>query len=338
MFYNILITGANGFCGKMAKNFLKHKNFRLFLIDKYINNKASDKIDQLDLLIYKDLDLYVKKNSINIIIHLASEIFDQEDKLIWFNNIMCAHNIANVSVNNNSIKQIIFTSTFSLFEKNYKNKITEINPITAKNIYGRSKAECERIFLSLPKKIDVTIFRCPIIIDKTRAHRIAIFFEFLKDNKTLWLVGTGNNKLHFLGIEDFYQFINRSVGKKGKNVYNIGSSKVYSLKELFLKIIKKNKSKSKVKHLPKSITLIILWILTKIRLIDFTSYHNTLLISNIVLDISKAQKELNYVPKYDSFEIFNDAYLYYKNNKNNCLRGSSQKPKMKILKLIKFFS
>ena len=124
----------------------------------------------------------------------------------------------------------------------------------------------------------------------------------------------------------------------GKNVYNIGSSKVYSLKELFLKIIKKNKSKSKVKHLPKSITLIILWILTKIRLIDFTSYHNTLLISNIVLDISKAQKELNYFPKYDSFEIFNDAYLYYKNNKNNYLRGSSQKPKMKILKLIKFFS
>jgi nucleoside-diphosphate-sugar epimerase len=337
MIYNILITGANGFCGKMSKNFLYNKNFRLFLTDKNINNKT-DKIDKLDILIYKDLDRYIKKNSINVIIHLASEIFDQKEKFIWSNNIICAHNIAKASINNNSVKQIIFTSTFSLFEQNYKNKITEIMPATAKNIYGRSKAECERIFLSLPKKIDVTIFRCPIIIDKTRAHRIAIFFEFIKDNKTLWIVGGGNNKLHFLGIEDFYQFIYRSVGKKAKNVYNIGCDKVYSLKELFYKMIKKNRSKSKVKYLPKNITLIVLWLLSKMRLIDFTSYHNTLLVSNIVLDISKAKKELNYIPKYDSFKIFNDAYLYYKNNKDNYLRGSSQKPKMKILKLIKFFS
>ena len=43
-----------------------------------------------------------------------------------------------------------------------------------------------------------------------------------------------------------------------------------------------------------TIGIFVLRILSKLKLIDFTDYHNKLLVSNIVMDISKIKKELNF--------------------------------------------
>ena len=35
------------------------------------------------------------------------------------------------------------------------------------------------------KKLNVVIFRCPVIVDKTRAHRLGILFEFISIPKNI---------------------------------------------------------------------------------------------------------------------------------------------------------
>lgn len=331
----ILITGAAGFLGQLSIDYFKNK-YKLYLVDKvYIKSKN---FLQVDITNFEEVDKAIKKIKPDIILHYASEIFDTYKKSqININNIDGTLNLVKAA-RKFKTKQFIFTSTFSIFEKNYEDLIDEVEPISCRNYYGLSKAETERILLSTEKSFNVTIFRCPVIVEKSRAHRLGILFEFLKDNATLWVLGKGDNKIQFLSALDLFKMTEKSFKLKGKNIFNIGTEKVLSFKETFEFLIRKTKSKSKVRHFNKFFGMMILKVLSSLRLINFIDYHNKLLVSNIVMDISRIKKVLKYKPDKSNADLLLDAYNYYlKNNKKTNL-GSAKKPSMGLFSLIKFIS
>ena len=173
----ILITGAAGFLGQLSIDYFS-KDHELILIDKkVIQHKNFFKIDITN---YHELNELINEKKPKIILHYASEIFDNYNKNeINKNNINGTFNLIN-SAYENDVKQIIFTSTFSIYEKDYPYLISESEPMSCNNLYGISKAETERILLSSEKKLNVVIFRCPVIVDKTRAHRMGILFEYFQ--------------------------------------------------------------------------------------------------------------------------------------------------------------
>lgn len=330
----ILITGAAGFLGQLAIDYFKNRH-KLFLIDKI--NLKNKNFTKIDITNYLEVNKAIKKIKPNIILHYASEIFDTYKRSqINSNNIDGTLNLVRAAKENKT-EQFIFTSTFSIFEKNYDKLIDEIEPISCSNYYGLSKAETERILLSTSKNFNVTIFRCPVIVEKSRAHRLGILFEFLKDNATLWVLGKGDNKIQFLSALDLFKMTEKSFRLKGKNIFNIGTEKVLTFKEMFEFLIKKTNSKSKVKHFNKFFGLLLLKILSSLRLINFIDYHNKLLVSNIVMDISRIKKVLNYKPIKSNADLLLEAYYYYLDNKENNL-GSAKKPKMGFFSLVKFVS
>ena len=71
---------------------------------------------------------------------------------------------------------------------------------------------------------------------------------------------------------------------------------------------------------------------------NFIDYHNKILVSNIVLDISKIKKELNFIPTKSTAELMLDAHNYYLYNSGQNQKGSAIKPKMGFFKIIKLIS
>ena len=112
----ILITGSSGYIGKILAKKLS-KKYTTYLIDKIKQDKEKN-FYHIDLKDKKKLNEFFRNNKVDIIIHLASEIFDANENIIYENNTSCAENIIS-SAKNFKIKQIIFTSTFSIYEKNY---------------------------------------------------------------------------------------------------------------------------------------------------------------------------------------------------------------------------
>ena len=204
----ILITGSNGFLGQLA---IKHyqKNFDLVLIDKINSNDKN--FYKADIANYDEVDRIIKNEKPNIILHFAAEIFDtQNKKKIYKTNVLGSLNVYKSSVLNN-VDNFIFTSTFSLFEKNYDYLINEIEPVSCKNYYGITKAETERFLLSSNSDINISIFRCPVIVEKSRVHRLGVLFEFLKDDCTLWILGDGSNRIQFVSASDLFDAIDKSL-------------------------------------------------------------------------------------------------------------------------------
>ena len=331
----ILITGSNGFLGNLAKEYFIH-NFELVLVDISSSNDAN--FYKVDIGNFAEIDEVISKEKPDIIFHFASEIFDTHDKKkIYKTNVEGSKNIKKSAIKNN-VENLIFTSTFSLYEKNYDYLISESEPISCKNYYGITKFEVETLLLDTDSELNISIFRCPIIVDKSRAHRLGVLFEFLKDNCTLWILGDGSNKLQFVSASDLFIAIEKYINLKGKHVYNIGCEKVETMKETFEYLINKTGSKSKIRHFNKNLGLLILKILSFLRLINFIDYHNKILVSNIVLDISKAKKDLNFLPTKSTAELMLDAHYYYVNNNTDDQKGSAIKSKMGFFSIIKFIS
>ncbi len=331
----ILITGSNGFLGNLAKEYFIH-NFELVFVDISSSNEAN--FYKVDIGNFAEIDDVISKEKPDIIFHFASEIFDTHDKKkIYKTNVEGSKNIKKSAIKNN-VENLIFTSTFSLYEKNYDYLISESEPISCKNYYGITKFEVETLLLDTDSELNISIFRCPIIVDKSRAHRLGVLFEFLKDNCTLWILGDGSNKLQFVSASDLFIAIEKSINLTGKHVYNIGCEKVETMKETFEYLINKTGSKSKIRHFNKNLGLLILKILSFLRFINFIDYHNKILVSNIVLDISRIKKDLNFVPTKSTAELMLDAHKYYLNNSDKSQKGSAIRPKMGFFSVIKFIS
>ena len=331
----ILITGSNGFLGNLAKEYFI-QNYELVLVD--LSGSSDANFYKADIGNFAEIDDVISKEKPNIIFHFASEIFDTHNKKkIYKTNVEGSSNIKKSAIKNN-VENLIFTSTFSLYEKNYDYLISETEPISCKNYYGITKSEVETLLLDSDSELNISIFRCPIIVDKSRAHRLGVLFEFLKDNCTLWILGDGSNKLQFVSASDLFIAIEKSINLKGKHVYNIGCEKVETMKETFEYLINKTGSKSKIRHFNKTLGLLILKILSLLRLINFIDYHNKILVSNIVLDISRIKKDLNFAPTKSTAELMLDAHNYYLNNSDVKQKGSAIKPKMGFFSVIKFIS
>jgi len=330
----ILITGGAGFLGLEAYEFFK-KKYDLVLLD--IISSQNPKIYNIDITNYDKLNNFIGKIKPNIILHFASEIFDSKNKnLINRVNVDGTFNLVK-SCEENKIKKILFTSTFSIYEKNYNYLIKENEPISCKNDYGISKSETERILLSSTKDIDIVIFRCPVILGKTRSHRVGILFELLKNNMPLFIFGDGNNKIQFLSSFDLFKLMEKSFSLKGKMLFNAGCNRVNSIKDTFEFLIKKTKSKSRIIFINKILGNFLLNILIFFKLIDLNHYHQKLLVSNIVMDTSKMMQTLKYKIHKSTAQYLLDSYNANISEYEKNFHGSSKKPRMKILALLRFF-
>jgi len=170
---------------------------------------------------------------------------------------------------------------------------------------------------------------------------MGIFFELIKNDLPLFLIGNGDNRIHFVSAAMLNYSIKKSLNFKKSNIYNIGSVNTIKLYDMFNKLIKKTNSKSKIICLNKNLFNFIFNILKKLRIIDFNNYHKLMFSSNIVLDLSKIQKKLNLnFYKENNLDLMFNAYKYFcRNYKNikNIKQGSDKFPDNKIIILIKFF-
>jgi len=333
----ILITGSSGFIGKKLVALLQRK-YNLFLIDKNYTHINKSKFFKINLLDIKKLESFFKKNKVDTIIHLASEIFDDDNNVYNF-NLKTSKNLISLA-EKYKIKNFIFTSTFSIYEKNYKKPIKEKEKPSAKNFYGKSKYEIEKI-LEKSTINNFTILRIPVVVGKSRSHRMGILFELIRNNLPLILIDNGKHKIHFISVEELVIIIEKCLKLKKRNLFNVGAKYINTFKENIDYLLKKSKSKSKIISINYYLGSFLLNFLIFFKLVDINFYHKALLTQNIVLNTEKVNKKFKLKLKKSTKEILFESFNYYNRNLekiNRIKSGSDKKPRLKILNILKIFS
>lgn len=349
----VLVTGGAGFLAThLVKYLLKKDGIEIVIFDRLKNHTAQNHNNKViyfkgDILSKGDLSgVFKKYGPFATVYHLASAMPNKEvsDDILWKTNVYGTRNVIAEAVKNKT-KSFIFTSSNVAYGIPQNLPVTEETPLKSLEAYGKSKAQAENELAKFKEHINIQIFRCPVISGVGRLGLQAILFEFISENKNVYMLGDGSNKYQFIDATDVASALEKSSSISGFDIYNIGADEVLSLKELYQKVIGFAKSSSKIISLPKTPSLILLSLLDKLNISPLGIYQYTMIGRSLYMDTRKIKKKLNWRPKKTNTDTFTENYKWYKENKGKFteigsgnLSANRSLPKMGILKLIKMLS
>ena len=296
----IIITGGAGFIGKHLVELLIKKENDITIFDNFSNSKEESvmylknlgaKIVKGDIRKIGDINNAIKDH--DIVIHLAAKISVEESikspSETFQTNVEGTKNVL-IACEKNQIKKIIVASSAAVYgESEADVKLTEKSKINPISPYGESKVVMENEIKKITENNDMNyvILRFFNIYGKSQSPEYAgVITKFIKKiemNQSLEIFGDGMQTRDFISVKDVVNSIYHSI-ENGKNqIYNIGSGKPITIKQLAKLMITLSKKELKINY-------------NDIKKGDIRFSE---------ADVSLAKKELHYLPKYTLESIKN---------------------------------
>jgi len=335
----ILVTGGSGFIGTWLIRRLLNKWKDIVNFDLINFPERSSGINGIrgDVRDYKQVK--TASRGMDIIFHLAAlPAITRAGKKIIEVNVRGTENVLRAGIEN-KIKKVIYVSSSAVFgipKKLPINKFTPINPI---DIYGKSKAEAEMVCQNYRNKgLNVIIMRpCPVI-GPERLGVFGILFDWIYNNRNIFIIGSGLNKLEFVHVSDFCNACILALERANNVTFEIGGGGFSTLKEDLASLIKHAQKSSKIISLNKMFARITLFILDFIRLSPLTRFHYLTYSEDFYCD-DYAQEALGYYPSYDNKKALAESYDWYVSNLDkvkNILSSAQKNFNQMALRMLKY--
>jgi len=301
----ILITGATGQIGSFLIERLVKENAEIFAVGRSKNELReiqpfveSQKIKFLECDITNEKS--IKKNSkflndIDFFVHLSSGYRFDLSNSMTSNHHTIEHDLKGtikILKEFKNLEGIIFASSISIYGKPEYLPVDEDCSVNPNHFYGVGKFGAEKILQSFASKnkIPLTILRIAAVVgERNRSNQIIpICVNKALKNETINV--NEKSSRDYIHIFDLIEFLIRAIKKNKNHILNIGSGEKISAEKIIKKIIELSNSKSNITHSKISI-----------------GYE-------VVCDISKAIKNLDYKPKYSIERGILDEINWYKNS------------------------
>ena len=341
-----LITGGAGFFGSILKKELLAKGHKCVSIDLCPD---PDKHENLTSILgdIRDKELVEKifsENQFDAVFHMAAMLAHDRKRInnLWTSNVDGTEIIADACIRHD-VNKLVFTSSNCLWAKNFDDPVTEAEEPDPIEIYGKCKIEEEKILFARKDKLNSVIFRCPTIMDEGRLGLLSILFEFIDENRKLWMVGDGNNRYQFIYAKDLANACELALNYQGTTVFNIGSDNVKTFNEVYSYVIEHGKSKSRLAHFPKWVIIPCMKLASKLGISPLGPYQYKMIASTFVFDTSKIKKELGFQPTKTNEEMLLRAYEFYHQNRKAIehrtnVSAHNECAKMGVIRLLKWLS
>jgi dTDP-glucose 4,6-dehydratase len=180
--------------------------------------------------------------------------------------------------------------------------------------YGRSKRDAEAICYDFRKLgINITIFRPRMIVGPGRLGILGKLFSLVDRGLPVPTIGSGKNCYQMISVFDCVSAIEGAISAGcPDSEFNLGSLAPPATRDLLENLIMAVGSHSRVISTPAWLVKFALAFLGKVGL--EIMYREQYMIADLdyVLDISKAEKELGWIPKYSDSDMVVAAYHEYR--------------------------
>jgi len=341
-----LITGGAGFFGGILKNRLLAGGADVVSVDLVPDTaKHAALISvQADIRDERRMRGLFAEHRFDAVFHIAAMLahgkVDRE--LLWTSNVDGTRRMAQCA-RDAGVKKLVFTSTNCLWASNLGHPVREDDEPAPAEVYGESKLAAEKALEGFAGDLDVVILRCPTIIDSGRLGLLAILFEFIREGKTVWVVGSGNNRYQFIHAGDLADACIQSLEFAGSATFHVGSDNVPTLRECYEAVIRAAGSRSRVRSLPKGPALSAMRLAHILRISPLGPYHYRMIAEDFTFDTSRIKAALGWRPTVNNSEMLTNAYQYYAENREEIaartnVSAHSRAAEMGVLRLLKWFS
>lgn len=287
---SILVTGGAGYIGSHTVLELLNSGHEVVVVDNLCNSKEESlkrvqeitgkkiKFYKVDILDREALEEIFKKEKIEAVIHFAGLKAVGESVTMpiryYYNNITGTLILCEI-MNKYNVKNIVFSSSATVYGDPKSVPITEDFPLSATNPYGRSKLMIEEILGDLYKADEswnIIILRYFNPIGAHESGRIGEDPNGIPNNLIPYISKVAVGKLDYLrvfggdyntkdgtGVRDYIHVVDLAIGhlksleklkeNTGLHVYNLGTGTGYSVLDMV-----KAFSKAADKEIPYKIT------------------------------------------------------------------------------------
>jgi nucleoside-diphosphate-sugar epimerase len=343
---SFLVTGGAGFFGSILKRRLLDDGAEVVSVDLVPDVARHPALTSLQSDIRDEVAMrgIFAAHRFDAVFHVAAMLAHgkMNRELLWTSNVDGTGVIARCA-QQASVPKLVFTSSNCLWACNMGHPVREDNLPAPAEIYGESKYAAEKLLNQFEKELDVVVLRCPTIIDSGRLGLLAILFEFIRESKTVWVVGSGSNHYQFIHAGDLAQACVQSLNYSGSATFHVGSDNVPSMRECYEAVIRDAGSRSRVRSLPKGPTLAMMRLAHKLRISPMGPYHYRMIAEDFIFDTSRIQQAMGWRPTVTNSEMLSTAYRYYIENRDDILARSnvsahSRAAEMGILRLLMWVS
>jgi len=342
----IYITGISGFLSiNLVRYLLAHGYTDIAGIDLVdFDYPERNKIDFLQGDIRNKEDLKKSMKGADIIIHTAAALplYSPED--IYTTDIVGTRNVLEQAVAYGA-KRFIHISSTSVYGVPDHHPLFETDPVHGVGPYGEAKVKAEEICAEFREKgLVVPILRPKSFIGPERLGVFAIFYEWASDGKGFPMIGSGKNPYQFLDVEDLCQAIVSCMTmskSKVDDTFNIGAAEYTTMGEDYQAVLDAAGFGKHIVPFPVKPVVLALKVLEFFKLSPLYPWIYETASKESFVSIEKAQKTIDFKPKYSNKQAMLRNYDWYLKNKDK-LKGESgvshRLPwKQKALKLLKVF-
>lgn len=343
---NFLVTGASGFFGGVLKRRLLAEGHTVTNIDLVADTDRHASLHSIqgDLRDKALVNKTFGEKKFAAVFHCAAMLAhgSMDDTLLWTSNVDGTRNVAEACLQF-GVPKLVFTSTNCLWASNLGHPVREDETPAPIELYGRSKLAAEQLLADYANDLGVVILRCPTIIDSGRLGLLAILFEFIQDNKKVWVVGGGANRYQFIYAQDLATASIQALDYNGSDIFHIGSDDVKSLREVYEAVIQEAGSRSRVLSLPKGPAIAAMKLAHKLKISPLGPYHYQMIAEDFLFDTTKIRAKLGWKPTLTNEQMLVCAYRYYAEKRAEIhartdVSAHSKPASMGIIRLLKWIS
>jgi UDP-glucose 4-epimerase len=343
---DVLVTGGSGFFGGVLKRQLLADGVTVTNFDLVPDSHRHPALTSIqgDLRDAAGLAKVFAGRRFDAIFHCAALLAHGrvQERDVWSANVEGTRNLADAG-RAAGVPRLIFISTNCLWARNFGRPVREDDGPAPIEIYGRSKLAAEHLLADYTQAMDVTILRSPTIISSGRLGLLAILFEFIHENRTVWVVGSGGNRYQFIYAPDLVQACLAAYRSEGSTTFHVGSDGVQPLREVYEAVIRTAGSQSRVRSLPKRPALAALHAAHALRLSPLGPYHYKMIAEDFLFDTTRIKESLGWRPTRSNAEMLSEAYAYYAARRTEIesrrdVSAHSRPSEMGIVRLVKWLS
>jgi nucleoside-diphosphate-sugar epimerase len=212
------------------------------------------------------------------------------------------------------VKRSVFISSTAVYGVPKVHPIFEDSPLVGVGAYGDSKIEAERVCLEFARRgHEVVIVRPKTFIGPERLGVFEILFDWIHDNRRIYVLGDGNNRYQLLAVEDLVDAVVRAATAEGAagQAINVGAQEFGTVRSDLQALIDHAGSTSRLAAVPARPAEVALRALELARVSPLAEWHYKTAHRDSFVDVSKAERLLGWHARYSNAEALCRTYDWY---------------------------